>query len=256
MSQLYWIGPLLLVLSAFGLSRMPILRYAAMISRAPIEGTDIEGEEMLPEMTTVVFVAASPGEVEFSTGGTLPKLTARGNRMVLAVLSDGRPSLPIERLRTRAIDAGRAATRKATKVAGFSNTLFYGLPVERLEKDGKAVSMLTTLLKEVKPGAVFAFDPTGSVNRHGVPAVGKLAETAVERAGHPTRLFFYQTERPNLVVDISDTFEGKLRLLAHFDRGFGWKPGFEYVLRKLGRKYGRLLGFEYGEGYLVKPKEG
>ncbi len=244
-------GGIALIL-AVSLLLLPTVRHMRLALRTIKVAPKLAGEDALPEAATVLFITSTPGEAEFACGGTLAKLLERGDKMYLAVLTDGRrPAMPMEFFRKRAIVRRRSQQEKASAVAGFTDTLFYGLHRGSLSGNEKAVAMISTLVRELKPKTIFAFDPDAPSIEPDPPAAGAIAGLAAARSGQTDEIFYYMTERPNVIVDISDSFEAKLRLLSHFERSFGWRVGFRPVLDRVCSRYGRALGVKYGEGYLT-----
>lgn len=251
--MIYWLIAFVffICLLAMCILVLPPVRYAIRFLRNIKPAGRLIGADALPENGKALFVAATPGEVEFACGGTIPKLLERGNSVYLALLTDGkRPMIPLKYLRERTVEKHRSQQRKAAMVAGFADVLFYGFPKDSLKGNEKAVAMISTLMRELKPTSVFAYDPEAPSLRKDPPAAGAIAGLAAARSGSEASVFYYMTHRPNVIIDVSDTFEAKLRLLSHFDKSFVWRLGFGTVLSKIGSRYGTVLGIEHGEGYL------
>ncbi len=255
--MILWSAALAFLLLAMCVAALPPLRYPIRVLRSIKPAGRLVGSGALPENGKVLFVAATPGEVEFACGGTIPKLLERGNSIYLALLTDGkRPIVPLKYLRERAAEKRRYQQRKAAMVAGFADALFYGFPEGALEGSEKAVAMISTLMLELKPVAVFAFDPDAPSLRKDPPAAGAIAGLAAARSREKIPVFYYLTHRPNVIIDVSDTFEAKLRLLSHFDKSFSWRLGFGKALTRIGSAYGAIVGTARGEGYFCASRSG
>lgn len=245
-----FIAGLALVAAASGLLALPGTRFLINNMKRLDMPSTILGEEALPESGTILFVAALPGEAELACGGILPKLIERGNKMYLALLTDGRASMmPLERFRKRLIEKRREQQRKAAAVAGFTDALFYGLPARSLPGNERAMAMIETLVKEMKPSAIFAYDPEGPVVLPDMTSVGAIAAAAAGRVDWETSFYFYMTEKPNMIVDVTATFEGKLRLLHYFGPVYRRMLGSTLLAKRSGLRFGRAAGVDRAEGF-------
>lgn len=147
----------------------------------------------------VLVLAPHPDDEVFGCGGAVAGHVRAGVPVRVVVLTDG------------AAGFGDAATRvqeslAAAKVLGYGEPEFWNLPDRGLHCDEALVQRVLTIILNAGVDLVYAPSPWEVHPDHRQAAV--LAMTAVERAGIPVRLAFFEIGaplRPNVLVDVTAT---------------------------------------------------
>lgn len=223
----------------------------------------------------ILAVGAHPDDVELSISGTLAVQRNKGNSFGILDLTQGElgtRGTPEIRLK-EAEDAARILGATFRENLGFRDGLFTGTESEKME--------IVKVIRAARPEIIIA---NATVDRH--PDHGraaKLVEDAwflaglktiethidgnVQERWRPRVVYHYIQDyivRPDVVVDISDTFELKMKSIRAFRSQF-YDPestelespltnkDFFDQIEGRARSLGRQIGAEYGEG-LTAPR--
>ncbi len=200
---------------------------------------------------TVLAVAAHPDDLEWYVGGTLRRLSDEGARVHVIVASFGEKGPNLTHAgnlaETRELEQLRAA-----RINGYAQVHFFGLP-DKGVVDGPAMRQkLTQVWQSLNPDIVLTFDPVLWSLPYLHPDHQGSGRTVYEywrsmrRESRPS-LFFWQSRRPNAVVDISDTLTTKERALnQHFTQNLG-RAGARNAA--ISSQVGHQVGIGYGESF-------
>ena len=217
---------------------------------------------------------AHPDDVEFTCGGTLALLRARGWRIHIATMTPG--DCGSERLGPEEISAVRRveAANAAAVLGGQHHCLECGdgfIPYDR-PTNLKAIE----LVRKVRPKVVFAASPSDYLIDHEVTSA--LVRNAVFLAGVPNiktepfgpfrpapylyyadpielKDMFGKPVAPAVLVDVSSVIDTKSRMLSCHASQRDWllkQHGMdEYVhaMLTMGEKRGKLIDVKYAEGF-------
>ncbi len=183
---------------------------------------------------TILVFAAHPDDAEFYAGGTLARMARQGDRLLLAIATDGRRgSFTIES--NRLAEMRREEARRAAAVIGAEPPILLGHPDFELDRLPAAAlrEQFIRLIRQHRPDVVFAHDPLAVQEVHpDHRAVGWAASDAVHYATlpllHPEhaqaglsphyvaeKYFFAEAPaEPARAVDITETIDVKLQALA------------------------------------------
>jgi len=191
--------------------------------------------------TRVLAVGAHPDDVEYFAGGTLLRLREGGARAALVICTDG------ARGGRNLVDASgtrRAEQDQAAAALGAESWIGLGHPDGELAAGEPLRGELVAEIRRLRPELVLAHDPRtawttiGGLAQPGHSdhrAAGQALLDAVyprapspnfypwQLAGgwpgggaspwYPRELWLFDTERADLVIDVSDTFARKVDLL-------------------------------------------
>ena len=187
---------------------------------------------------SALVVAAHPDDIEFGCAGTVARWTAEGSRVTYALVTNGAAgSSDPAMTRARLAELREAEQRVAAKVVGVDQVEFLGYEDGLLEATLEVREKIVRLIRRVRPEVVITNDPTARyfdefyVNHPDHLAAGEATLAAVipgsdthlaypqllEEGLEPvalTGVWLMHTEKPNLVVDISDQFDTKVASLA------------------------------------------
>ncbi len=183
---------------------------------------------------TTLCLVPHPDDAEFYAGGTLAGMARAGDRILIAVATDGiKGSFELEG--AELVEARHAEMVNAARVLGAEEPIFLGFTDFELEKlaPGWLRERLIYLIRKYKPDAVLTEDPFWLGETHpDHRAVALAAMEAINYARlpriHPEHLKeglephfvtekFYYSEEParfNKAIDISATFDVKMASLA------------------------------------------
>ncbi|WP_293915272.1 PIG-L deacetylase family protein [Deinococcus sp.] len=238
----------------WGLVLLALLTGTAFAFWPRLQGTPAQalaaGQELLAKKT-VLAVVAHPDDLEWYIGGTLRELANRGADVQVVVATDG------EKGPNRVKSPDLAATRRAEQAAagtinGYTRIHSLGLPDRGAAADPRFLPDVTRIYGEVKPDAVFVFDPAYPALPYlHVDHQGSAREFLKfwDRlpAGRPP-VYLFQTRRPGVAVDISTVIDTKAKALAqHVSQNGGGSSG---MTRFFAADGGRV-GVAYAELFRV-----
>lgn len=215
----------------------------------------------------VLAVGAHPDDVEFGAAGFLALCQRRGDRVGIVDLTRG------EMGSKGNADLRRQEALAAAQQIGAAFRLGLDCGDTRLVDDPDLACTLARILRLAKPSLVLA--PPLEDRHPDHRAAGLLAERAVFYAclrnmdlGVPVHVpdkllhyFLNQWGQPAFVVDVTATWETKLRALAAFasqttatlpiDHAYFGVSDYLRELETRARYYGALIGQPYGEGFTL-----
>lgn len=216
---------------------------------------------------------AHPDDVELACGATLLKIIHEGHRVAVCDLTKG------ELGTLGSAETRKAESEKACEVMGYAQRVSLDLGDGKLWYNEENLHAVIRVIRRFRPQVVFANPPDERHPDH--IKASKLVSDAVYYAGlkqlateddagniqeshRPTHLFHYLQFKhiePDIIVDISDTFEASRAGILAFGSQFyreGTKPAtlinrkeFLTGLEARARYFGEQIGTMYGEGLLT-----
>jgi bacillithiol biosynthesis deacetylase BshB1 len=227
----------------------------------------------MEEALDVLAVGTHPDDLEVACGGTLILLANRGHRVGAVDLTRGElGTRGSSELRTQET----AAANRILKVCMRENL---GLPDGNIDNNLKNRMSLIRLIRQCRPRLLLA--PYWEERHYDHVHASHLVAQAAFQSGlpkietgqesfRPFRVLFYVSRiafRPSFVVDISETFEGKMQAIRSYrsqfhnseQAGLSGEPqtllSTPYALEALEtlcRYYGAMIGARYGEPFLLR----
>ncbi len=218
----------------------------------------------------LLAIAAHPDDVELTCGGTLLKMSQRGYRVGILDLTRGEMGTR----GTSEIRLREAAA--AARILGVRHRGNLGLPDARLEVSEENKFAVAAKIRAWKPHTVILPYWEGRHPDHYNAA--RLAYEGCFLAGlerlplegeafRPFKILYstvYHTVQPTFAVDISKQFARRRRAILAYASQFTPKPKqrrskvylpldrLEQEMNLIARYYGRMIGVEYAEPYLVR----
>lgn len=211
----------------------------------PITVADADRVETWKGKTIMVFTP-HPDDETFSSGGTMARLAANGNKVVVVIYTnDNRGSRDPEMTRERLAEIRRAEEENACAILGIPKENIEWLSYEDgdLEYADPRVlrGEIARLIKIHRPDAVFSPDPgTTWVQWHKTDhrMAANITQDAFIAAEWPLYYpqhkldeglepysvpvaYFYYSQQPNYEADISDFFDKKVEACAAHVSQFG-----------------------------------
>lgn len=221
----------------------------------------------------ILAFAAHPDDVELACGGTIIKHVALGKKVGVVDLTRGE-------LGTRGtIETRKEEAEASSKILGLSVRENLGLPDGFLKEDEESLISIIHAIRKYQPEIVFCNALADRHPDHGI--AGKLVSRACflsglikietgQEAWRPKIVYHYIQDRyikPDVVVDITDQFEERMKAVMAFKTQF-YNPdskepqtaisSLEFIENLKGRMldFGRLINTTYGEGFTVERPVG
>jgi bacillithiol biosynthesis deacetylase BshB1 len=216
-------------------------------------------------------ICAHPDDAELVMGGTLAREASRGRRLALVDLTRGEAG-------SRGTPEGRAAeAREAARILGASHRESLGLEDARLHVSPDGRDLVVAALRRLRPRVVLLQHWEQRHPDHA--AASRLVYDAAFVAGlrayrpdlgaafRPHKLVYAlpTTEgvdlTPSFVVDVTATFETKMRAIAAFSSQFTPAPGevgpspldrFRDNVELAARRQGQRIRVRYGEAFVTR----
>lgn len=232
---------------------------------------------MSDKIERVMVVTAHPDDSEFGAGGTVAAMVKQGREVTYVVVTNGdkgssdRTMTPERLARIR-----EEEQRNAARTLGVERVEFLGYPDGELEDTRDLRRDITRRIRRWRPDLVIAQNPRRTYNLYAshrdhritagvvLDCVYPLArdhmsfpELLSELEPHKVReIHLMQWENPQLVVDISDTMDLKLRALACHASQLGNFPAVEKRVRERAAELGKPRGYAYAEAFdrIVMPR--
>ncbi|MFM9107615.1 MAG: PIG-L deacetylase family protein [Chloroflexota bacterium] len=217
-----------------------------------------------------LLVVAHPDDSEFSSAGTVARLTDAGKRVVIIQVTSGDKGCPDPH--ASPIDVARnreAEMLEAARRLGVEEVVFLRCPDGELMPDLALREKIVRMIRTWKPDVLITHDPYRPYALHGDHrAVGLAATDAVYptardplyfpehyQAGlepHKTaEIWYFGPDKPDKVVDITTTFDRKIHALAAHASQVGDVSELEVRMRDRARELAEGEPFELGEAFKV-----
>ena len=226
---------------------------------------------MAERIERVLVVTAHPDDSEFGAGGTVAKLVKEGKQVAYCILTNGDKgsgdrSMTPERL------AGirEQEQRNAARVLGVDAVDFLGFPDCELEDTRETRRAVTAAIRRHRPDLLIAQNPhrtknLGASHRDHRTAAGiaidcvyplardhmafpELLEQGLEP--HKVKeMYLMWWDSPEVVVDITETIDLKLKALACHASQIKDMTATEKRVRDRGAELGKPHGFAYAETF-------
>lgn len=183
----------------------------------------------------ILVIQAHPDDADIGIGGTVAKWCDAGHEVYYLITTDGSKGTynlemdPRELARIR-----REEERRASRVLGVRDVFFLDYPDGELEQPSLELrERYMRVIRELQADYVCTLDPWVDYNVHpDHRTVGLVASEAAAFAGMPvfnrehlrqglrarqvSRMYYFSTDKPNLLVDVTDYLERKLEaILQH-----------------------------------------
>jgi LmbE family N-acetylglucosaminyl deacetylase len=223
-----------------------------------------------------MVIVAHPDDADFGVAGTLARWIRDGTSAHLVCCTSG--DAGADDARTDPLELARlreAEQRAAARIVGYEAVTFLHRPDGALENDLALREQLVRLIREFKPDAVAAMDPTVVVSDAGfvqhvdhrnagmaaIDAVYPAARNAMAFPGlvvneglepHSVeRLYLFFADHPNAWVDITDTIVTKLEALREHASQLRKPEEIEGSIRDWAKRDGERIGVEAAEAFRV-----
>jgi len=233
-------------------------------------------ERDIPELKPKVMlgVAAHPDDLEFGASGSVAKWVKDGVEVHYLICSDASKGSDDRTLTSaKLIELRRDEQREAAKILGVKSVTFFDYEDGQVEASPALKRDIARQIRRIKPDTVVTQDPAmlyladlGIINHTDHRAVGLATMDAVyplardhlsfpelEAEGfqpHKVKdLLLTSFENHNYYVDITDTFETKLKALAAHASQVN-VPAVRSRLEAMSKTMGERGGYKLAEGFI------
>jgi LmbE family N-acetylglucosaminyl deacetylase len=218
-----------------------------------------------------MVVAAHPDDAEFGCGGSVAKWVKEGKEVTYVILTNGDKGSG-----DRAMTSDRLAKireeeqRNAARALGVERVRFLGYPDGELEDTREVRRDVTAEIRRWRPDLLVTQNPSRTFNLYashrdhriaGGVALDCVYPLARDHLSFPELLarglephkvrevYLMWWENPEVVVDIGDTMDLKLKALACHASQMGDFAAVEARVRERAAEAGKARGFAYAETF-------
>jgi LmbE family N-acetylglucosaminyl deacetylase len=222
----------------------------------------------------VLVITAHPDDADFGVAGTMAKWIRAGTIARLVCCTSGDAGAddartdPLELARRREAEQSAAAA-----VVGYESVDYLHRPDGALENDLALREQLVRIIRQFRPTAVVAMDPTVVIGASGfvqhvdhrnagLAAVDAVYPAARNAMAFPNlvldeglephevgQIYLFFTDGPDIRVDITDTIETKIAALREHVSQLRKPEGLEEMVRNWAREDGSPIGAEAAESF-------
>ena len=216
----------------------------------------------------IVAVGAHPDDIEFGCPVTLSNYREKGYEIYYIIATNGENGFKVKSLSGKdRIDIRKTEQLTAAKKVGVKEVHFLGFKDGFLDYSDNLREKITLLFKELKPEIVFTFDPANmefdniNLNHRDHRNISMAVFDAVFAAKNDfiypdkngkhriEKIYFFGTNKPNHIVDITDKIDFKLDVLKSFKSQF---PNFESFAKFFKENIGSVSDkYKYSEVFRV-----
>ncbi|HUG36164.1 MAG TPA: PIG-L deacetylase family protein [Candidatus Limnocylindrales bacterium] len=226
---------------------------------------------MADRIQKVLVITAHPDDSEFGAGGTIARLTKEGKEVAYCIVTNGnKGSGDRDMTPERLIEIRAEEQRNAARVLGVETVDFLGFPDCEVEDTRETRMAVAAAIRRHRPDLVICQNPhrtknLGASHRDhrtvaaiALDCVYPLARDhlafpeLMARGLEPHKVkevHMMWWDNPELIVDISDTMDLKIKALACHASQFKDFQGVEKRVRERSAQLGQAKGYAYAETF-------
>ena len=225
----------------------------------------------------VLVVGAHPDDNDFGAGATVAKAAIEGAEVIYLIATTGQRGSSAETMTPeRLSDIRKKEQEDAARVLGVREVHFLNYVDGELIPDIRLKEQVVIHIRRFRPDMVFTMDPSfyyfkdfGFVNHSDHRAIGEatldacypLARDLLSFPEHPKAglsphkvkeilLHSFVPENANFFVDVTDTYDIKIRALSLHQSQVSDMPKLEKRIRDRAEAAGRLAGCRFAEAFV------
>ncbi len=218
----------------------------------------------------VMVIIPHPDDAEFGAAGTVACLIKEGKEVVYIVCTNGNKGTADRSMKPESLAEIREREQKeAAAVLGVREVVFLGYDDQDLEDTPEFRKRLVRLIRTYRPETVITIDP----HQHylwwhrdhracGQTVMDAIFPYARDQAAYPdlleegfephkvNELLLFNTDKPNYKVDITNTFELKLKAIScHQSQLNSLEPELRQRLKQWSQKAAKEEEYELAEAF-------
>ncbi len=217
-----------------------------------------------------MVVVAHPDDLEFSSGGTVAKLTDAGKRVVLIQVTSGDRGTSDRNVKPAEIATIREAEeREAARRLGIAEVVFLRYPDGEVPYNVQLRGEITKMIRAHKPDVVITHDAFRPYALHpdhrhvGIATTDAVYPCARDPWAYPEQIdegletwkvaeiWYFGPEHPDKFVDITHTFDRKVDALKAHHSQVGNSEGWIERVAERSREVAKDKPFEMAEAFKV-----
>lgn len=224
--------------------------------------------DFIQEYETFMWVVAHPDDLEFSSAGTVIKLAQAGKRCILIQVTSGDRGTSDRSFTPETLRATREAeVMESAQRLGLAEVVFLHEPDGHVMPD---IALREKIVKQIrihKPDVIITHDPFRPYAMHpdhrgvGLATHDAVYPTARDHLYFPDHLaegiephktaeiWYFGSEVPDVFVDITANFEGKIHALQAHQSQVGTAEGLVERLRERHQDLAKDQPFELAEAF-------
>jgi LmbE family N-acetylglucosaminyl deacetylase len=233
---------------------------------------------MTNPIRTVLVVVAHPDDAEFGCGGSVARWVKEGKEVTYVILTNGDKGSGDRRMTSeRLAEIRQEEQQNAAQALGVGRVLFLGHPDGELEDTREVRRAVTAEIRRWRPDLLVTQNPYRTTNLYASHRDHRIAAGVAIDCVYPLardhlsfpdllgqglephkvrEVYLMWWENPEVVVDISDTMDLKLKALACHASQMGDFASVEARVRERSAQLGKTKGFAYAESFnrIVLPR--
>ena len=206
----------------------------------------------------VLVIAAHPDDEILGSGGTIKKLINYGYKVITVIAAKGRKEEE-QRIQPLMLQANKHLGVEEVLFLEYPNLLLETIPIHEITK------AIEALLDKYAPAMIFTHHYGDTNKDHQILFQAVITAARPLPGKQPIEILCFETVsssewsqhtndkefKPNYFVDITDTFDDKVKSLKYYDvemRPFPHPRSYEGV-QYLARVRGMTVGVEYAEAF-------
>ena len=226
---------------------------------------------MAERIQRVMVITAHPDDSEFGAGGTVAKLVKEGHEVTYCILTNGNKGSSDRGMTPeRLVPIREEEQRNAARVLGVETVDFLGFPDCELEDTRESRMAVTAAIRRHRPDLVIAQNPQRTRNLGGSHRDHRIAAGIALDCVYPLardhmsfpeliaqglephkvkEVHMMWWENPEVVVDLSDTMDLKIKALACHVSQLKDMAAVEKRVRERAAELGKPKGYAYAETF-------
>lgn len=222
------------------------------------------------DYNTYMLVVAHPDDAEFSSAGTIAKLTKSGKKVILIQVTSGNKGTARRDLTPfQLADLREHEEEEASRRLGISEGVFLRVTDGEVMPDLQMREKIVRMIRRFKPDVVITHDPFRPYALHpdhrnvGLATTDAVYPTARDPLYFPehaemgleshktAEIWYFGAEHPDKYVDITDTFDDKINALQAHASQVGGRDDLAKMLRERSAEVAKDQPFELAEAFKV-----
>jgi LmbE family N-acetylglucosaminyl deacetylase len=225
---------------------------------------------MADKITRVMVITAHPDDAEFGAGGTVARMVKEGREVTYVIVTNGNKGSSDRTMTPERLAAIRETEqRNAARVLGVERVEFLGHDDGEVEDTRQLRRDVTRQIRKWRPDLVICQNPHRTLNLYASHRDHRITAGVVLDCVYPLardhmsfpellpeyephivdEVHLMQWNRPQLVIDISDTMDLKLEALACHRSQFADFSAVEAWVRERGAALGKRRRYTYAEAF-------
>lgn len=234
----------------------------------------------MKQKNVLLAVGAHPDDLEFTSSGTIARMVEEGWDAYYIICTDGsRGSKDPKMTHERLAQIRRKEQVKAGKTLGLKDIFFLDHPDTELVADTALKGEIVRIIRTVRPKIVFSWDPTFYYTEHsawtntafinhtdhraaGIATMDAVFPLSRDMLTYPEQikeglsahrveeLWLYGAEKKSHIVNITDTFDKKIKALKIHASQFDDFPAIKKRVEKRALSFANEEEFEFAESFI------